>query len=164
MFTGSFARNRPPHIERLEGFKASGGHLHLVLPGARSPYGPPRRADLLILGDDSQEPVGSSGPDRFDGPRLRAWLAAMDDGRGAIGIFGGSPVEDAYGALAMGAMVRPAGAVIVECGVSTWLAWARYVFLHAPRAFRFDVIPASIQAEARRLIRAEGGVPVTAHG
>ncbi|NKE43431.1 hypothetical protein HB662_01485 [Roseomonas frigidaquae] len=159
MRAGFFGTGLPPHIMLLARFRDAGGRIHLVLPGGRPPFDPPRPADLLILGDDSSEPVGSCGPDRFDGTRLRSWLAAMNAGRGAIGVFGGSPKEEAYGVLATGAMALPAGAVIIECGVGAWLDWSRFVFLHAPRAIRFDVIPASVEAEARRLIVAEGGQP-----
>jgi hypothetical protein len=151
-----------PHLRELQVFNRVGGVVHLLFDGEPMPHPTPARGHLLFLGDDPGPPIGSKGPDAFDCPDLRSWIERLDDGCGCVGIFGGAPMPRAYGSLCAGALHLPAGGVIIECADRHWLSWSRYVFLHAPRACRFDVIPEAHIAEAQAQIIAEGGFLLSA--
>lgn len=150
----------PEHLVHLVRFQRSGGALSTVVAGkaAKAPSMSAKR--LLLVGDDPAGEPGSLGPCGFDCEGLRAWLRAADAYRGVVGVFSGAPIPSAYAYLASGAQHLPSGAIIIECQGRTWLDWSRYVFRYAPRAIRYDVIPAERERSVRAQIIAEGGMPV----
>lgn len=150
----------PDHLLPLVMFRAAGGRWLYADSNSRIPYRMPEEHAVLVIGDDLPQPAGSAGPEAFDGPRLRRWLAAMDEGQGCIGVFAGSPVASAYGRVVGAALTLRAGGLIIECGAGTWHAWSHLCFLHAPRALRSDVISPDLEASACAHIRAEGAAPV----
>lgn len=95
---------------------------------------------LTIIGDD---PLGGDGlgPRGWDCTPFRYLLRGLNPG--AIGVFAGGPVFDAYAALSLAAARLDGGAVIIECSNARFDAWWAYTEKHVPkeRCARFDVAP-----------------------
>lgn len=148
----------PPHLHEIQRQRDLGLPFFLALRRSEIPTS--HRKALLMIGDDRPSPIGSRGPNAFDGPRLRSWLQAMDGRQGVIGIFAGAPVLAAYAEVARAARLIPAGGLMIECGEETYLAWSHVVFAFAPTAQRLDVATDSVMDAAQRLAIAEGASPM----